>query len=288
MWCSVWPAQLSRHAGKPDSQHTDASAGGSSAQRWCCQAQCLACPRMDALCSLWLVIIRCSSWLWHNCCILGTVLCRGNWAALGPGGSINMAVSDFINFVDSDVGLPQQTLSCWCGLPTSVWPNGIFSIFKEKRKLQCKLSLDSELHLGSLILSITVTIYLELWKVVGIIQNGMLAEAQPFFMLCCCTVSPNQVADSKPCLNFWKFSPEIRFYSFDPILTSGISLQACGCERIEIWMPTAEPWICFWLIPSSGPLSAAVFLLTLSRCKFISAEFCFYPEASLWQKCWLF
>lgn len=46
----VWPAQLSRCAGKHNSQHTDTSVGLSSAQHWCCQAQCLACLNINALC----------------------------------------------------------------------------------------------------------------------------------------------------------------------------------------------------------------------------------------------
>lgn len=126
-------------------------------------------------------------------------------------------------------------------------------------------------------------------------RTGSWLKYLPFFLLCCHMLSPNRAAESKPHLHSWKFSSEFPFYSLDQILSSGISLQACGYQRTEIWMPTAEPQVCwypacFWLIPSPGPLSAAVFLLALSPCKLVSAGFnsLIYPQTSLWQKGWPF
>lgn len=65
VWCGIWPAELPRHAGRPDMQHMHGSAGESSAQHLVLPSPAPGLPMDDAPCSSRQVITRCSSWLWH-------------------------------------------------------------------------------------------------------------------------------------------------------------------------------------------------------------------------------
>lgn len=161
MWYSIWPAELSRHAGKPDMQHMHAFAGDSSAQHLVLPSPAPGLPTDDAPCSSWLVITRCSSWLWHAPYIPDTVLHWGNWTALGRGGSMSMAMSDFAG---SGADL-QHCCSELCPFgiirPQAQADQWHVSVFRGERKLCCEPSLGWELPLGSLIWSFRVAISLD-------------------------------------------------------------------------------------------------------------------------------
>lgn len=120
MWYGIWPAELSRHAGRPDMQHMHSSAGDSSAQHLVLPSAAPGLPTYDAPCSSRLVITRCSSWLWHAPYIPDTVLHWGIWAALGCGDSMTWPCLTFLDFAGSDADLQHCHSGLWpCGV---IWP----------------------------------------------------------------------------------------------------------------------------------------------------------------------